>query len=73
MLYIVLTGKGCLMPDIWPKTPQQAKSIQKMIRVIWNIETICQQKASGRSDFPLSPIDKEAKHVRTLLFCDCRQ
>lgn len=74
MLYMVLTGKRRLGPDIWPKTPQQAKSTKNMIGAMWNMETMHWQKASGRLDFLLSLTNKKAKHIHILLFNDfCQQ
>ena len=29
---MVLTGKGRPKPDIWPETPEQAKSIEDLMR-----------------------------------------
>lgn len=37
---MILTNKERLEPDIWPGISQQAKSIEGMMRTIWNIETI---------------------------------
>lgn len=38
--------------------------------IIWNIKAIHWQKASKKPDYPLSPTDKEAKYMYTLLFYD---
>ncbi len=37
---MVLTGKGRLGLDIWPKTPQQTETIESMIRITWNAGAI---------------------------------
>ena len=37
---MVLTGKGCLGQDIWPETPQQAESMESIMRTMWNTEAI---------------------------------
>ena len=74
VVYMVLTGKRRLGPDIWPETPQQAKSTESMMRITWNTEAMRRRKASGKPDCPLAPTGKEARHVRALLFCDlCQQ
>lgn len=71
MIYMVLTDKDRLGPDIWPETSQQAKSIESMMKTIWNTEAMRQQKASGMSDSLLSPDGNEIKHVRVLFWiCD---
>lgn len=38
--YMILTGKGHLEPDIWPKALKQVESIGSMMSTMWNIETI---------------------------------
>lgn len=73
ILCMVLIGRGRLGTDIWPKISQQAKSTKSIMRVTWNTEKMCRQKASGRLDFSLSPTSKKSKHVHALLFCDCWQ
>ncbi len=70
VICMVLTGEGRLGPDIWPKTPQQVESTESMMRTTWNTEAMRQQKDSGKPDYPLAPMGKEARHVRALLFCD---
>lgn len=40
VVYIVLTGTGHLRPNIRPKTPQQASSIESMMRITWNTKAI---------------------------------
>ena len=60
---IVLTGKGGLGPDIWPETPEQAKSTKDMMRSIWNKEAHWQCKASWTKSCLLSPLGKEARFV----------
>ncbi len=67
---MVLTGKGRLGPDIWPETPQQAESIESMMRITWNTEALRRQKGRGKPNCPLAPTRKEARQVRALLFCD---
>ena len=67
---MVLTGKRRLGLDIWPATPQQAESIESMIRITWNAEAMWQQKICGKSNYPWVSTGKEAKHVRELLFYD---
>ena len=67
---MVLIGKGRLGPDIWSKTPQQAESIENIIRITWNTKAIQQQKARGKPDYPLAPTGKETRYMRALLFCD---
>ncbi len=41
ILCIVLTNNGRLDPDIWPETPNQAESIEEMMRTIWAEEVHC--------------------------------
>lgn len=31
---MVLTGKKCLGPDLWPEIPNQAEGIKDMIRTV---------------------------------------
>lgn len=69
-IYMVLTGKGCLEPSIWPKTPQQAESTENMMKIILSIEAMRQQKASGKPDWLLTPTGKETKHMRAILIYD---
>ena len=73
MLCMVLTGKGRLEPDIWPKTLQQAESTKSIMKTTLNKEAMRWQKASKRSDFSLFSTNKKTRHVRALLFCDCYQ
>ena len=61
--YIVLTGKGRLGPNIWPKTPKQAGSIENMIRLIWGKEAHWQYKTSGTKSCVLSPPGKKVRFV----------
>ena len=65
---MVLTGKGRLGPDIWPKTPEQAESTEDMMRSIWGKEAHRQCKANGTKSCPLSPSGKETRFV-SLLYC----
>ena len=60
---MVLTGKRRLGPDIWPETPEQAESIEDMIRSIWGKEAHWRCKTSGTKSCPLSSSDKEARFV----------
>lgn len=34
VVYMVITSKGCLGQDIWPKTPNQGTTTKKMIFTI---------------------------------------
>ena len=64
---MVLTVERHLGPDIWPKTPQQAKIMESIIRITWNTEAMQQQKASGKPNCPLVSTGKETRHV--VYFC----
>ncbi len=70
VVYIVLTGKGRLESNIWPETPQQAESMESMMRTTWNTEVIWQQKDSRKLDCLLASTEKEAKYIRVILFYD---
>lgn len=70
---MILTDKGHLSLDMWPKTAQQAESTENIIRATLNKKAICWQKASKRSDFLLFLTDIKIKHLRALLFCNCYQ
>ncbi len=70
---MVLTGKGRLGLDIWLETPQQAESMENMMRTTWNAEAMRPRKSSGKSDCLLAPIGKGARHIYALLFCDLFQ
>ncbi len=70
---MVLTGEGRLGPDIWPESPQQAKSTESMMRTTWNIEAMRRRKGSGKPDCPLTPTGKVVRHIHALLFCDLFQ
>ena len=41
-VYIVLSNEGRLGPDTWPKTSQQAKSTDNMMRTTWNARVMLQ-------------------------------
>ena len=74
MILMVLTEKGHLGADIWPKTPQQAKSTKSIMRAAWNTKAMHWQNASRTLDSPLCPTGEEAKHVGALLIFDwCQQ
>ena len=60
---MVLIGKKRLGPDIWSKTPKQAKSTKNMMRSIWGKETYWRCKASETKSCPLFPSGKEARFV----------
>ena len=60
---MVLTSKGRPGPNIWPETPEQAKSIEDMMRSIWGKEAYWQCKASGTKSCPLSPSNKEPRFM----------
>ncbi len=40
VIYMVLTGEGRLGPDIWLETPQQAESMESIMRITWNTEAM---------------------------------
>lgn len=61
--YMIITGKGYTRPDIWPKTLEQAKNTEDMMRTIWSKEIHRKRKASGTKMCLLSLSGKEAKHV----------
>lgn len=67
---IVLTIEGCLELDIGLKTLYSDKSIESMIRIMWNTKTMWQQKVSRKPDCLLALTNKEAKYLHALLFCD---
>ncbi len=56
--------------DIWPKTPQQAKSIESIMKTTWNTEAMWQQKGSEKPNCLLVSTGKEARYVYAFLFCD---
>ena len=60
---MVLIGKRRLGPDIWPDTPEQAKSTEDMIRSIWGKEAHWQYKTSGNKNYLLSSSGKKARFV----------
>ncbi len=60
---MVIIGKGCVGPDIWPETPEQAENTEDMMRTTWGKEDHCRRKASGTKIYPVSPSGKEARHV----------
>ena len=62
-IYMVLTSKAHLGPNIWPKTPKQAESTKDMMRLIWGKEVYWQYKASATKSYSLSPSSKEARFV----------
>ena len=70
MIYMLLTGKDRLGPDIWPETLQQAKSTKSMMRAAWNTEAMRWQNASKMLDSPLSATGGEARQVDAYLICD---
>ena len=61
--YMILIGKEHLGPDIWPETPEQAKSTKNIMRSICGKKAHWQYKASGTKSCPLSPFGKEARFV----------
>ena len=70
MVYMILTCKGYLGPDIWPKTPNQVGNTESMMRTMWNTEAMRRRKSSGKPKCPLGPTEKKARHVRALFFYD---
>ena len=60
---MVLTGKRRLKPNIWPETPEQAKSTEDIMKSIWGKEAHWQCKANATKSCPLSPSGKEARFV----------
>ena len=71
---MVLTGERRLGADIWLETSQQAESTGSIMRITWNTVTMQGQKASGKLNCLLALTNKEARHVRVLLFSDlCQQ
>lgn len=69
ILYMVLIGNRRLGLDILPKTPNQAKNTEDMIRTVWAEETYYWQKASRTKTCLLSPSSKEAKYMSLFIFC----
>lgn len=69
VVYIVLTGKRCLGPNIWPKTCLQARSTKNKTRLIWNTETIYYKKFGGMSDYLLFLTDKKIRHLHVFFWC----
>lgn len=63
ILYMVLTSKEYLGPDIWLEVVDQAKNIEDIIKRIWAIEANYLQKASGTNAILLTLSDKKAKHI----------
>lgn len=41
ILYMILTGKRYLEPDIWPKTADKVESIEDMMRKVWAKKIHC--------------------------------
>lgn len=64
---MVLIGKRCLGPDIWPETVGQAKSIKSMMTRVWFKEVQCQQRANKIKTCALSLSGKEFKHIYLLI------
>ena len=60
---MVLTGKRRPGLDIWPETPEQAKSIEDMIRSIWGKEAHWRYTANRTRSCSLSPSGKVARFV----------
>lgn len=68
MLCKVLPGKEHLGLDILRKTLHQVKGTNGIIKTTCNTGAIYYQKASKRSNSPLSSKNKVVKYVHALLF-----
>lgn len=67
IIYMVLTSKGRLGADIWPKARNQAKGVKDIMRRVWDTEVYYWQKASKTNSIVLSPSGKEARNVSLLI------
>lgn len=68
ILYMVLTDKKCLEPNIQPKIANQDKSTNNMMRKIWAKKTYCRQKISEIKSSTLFFFGKKAKYMSVLIF-----
>lgn len=66
---MVLIGNKRLSPDIWPETPDQAKSTEDMMRTVWEKEVHYRQKISGTKTCLLTPSGRDVRHVSSLISC----
>ena len=66
---MVLTGNRRLSSEIRPKTPNQAKGTEDIIRSIWAEEAYCWQKASKIKTCLFSLSSKKARHMSLLISC----
>ena len=70
MICMVLIKKRRLRPDIWSKTPQQAKSIKSMMRGAWNTKAMRRQNVGRRLNSLFSSTGKETRYIDALLIRD---
>ena len=66
---MVLTGNRYLGLDIWPETPNQAKSIEDIMKIVWAKVTHCWQKVSRIKTCLLSSSGKEVGHISLFISC----
>lgn len=65
---MILIVKRCLSLDIWPKTSDQAKDIEDMMKTVWVKEAPYGQIVSKTKTCFLSPSNKKTKHINPLIF-----
>lgn len=67
ILYIVLTGKRCSVPDIWPESLYESESRKNMMSTVLGRKAHYQQKAIRTETCLLFHSDKDVRHVNLFI------